>query len=131
MIEHIERPLQAKYIAVAHHLLRPGGHLILTTPNADTMRAMPMGGREWSNQPLEEWLGPHDLIGLLEQQFDVCQLRSIIPGHGTRGPYRVANSAKIRHFMHTIGVGSAWESLGLRYRYGLHLVAHAQKPHQT
>jgi 2-polyprenyl-3-methyl-5-hydroxy-6-metoxy-1,4-benzoquinol methylase len=127
VIEHIERPLQAKYVEVAHRLLRPGGHFIITTPNANTMRAMAKGGREWSNQPLEEWLTPSELRAVLATRFDVRDVRSIIPEFGVRGSYRVMNSGKIRGAMQAIGRGDAWESMQLRAMYGLHLVAHAQK----
>ena len=127
VIEHIERPLQAKYLQVAHRLLKPGGHLILTTPNADTMRAMPQGGKEWSRQPIEDWLNPGELRRLLEQGFSVESVDSIISGMGSRGLHRVMNSAKVGGLMQTVGVGNVWERLRLRSMLGLHLVAHAQK----
>lgn len=129
VIEHIERPLQAKYVEIAHRLLRPGGHFIITTPNATTMRAMPGGGREWSNQPLEEWLTAGELRSLLSTKFEVHHVRSIIPEFGVRGSYRFVNSAKARSALHAIGAGRLWERAGLRSMYGLHLVAHAQRSH--
>jgi 2-polyprenyl-3-methyl-5-hydroxy-6-metoxy-1,4-benzoquinol methylase len=128
VIEHIERPLQAKYLGIAHRLLKPGGHLILTTPNGDTMRAMPQGGKEWSHQPIEDWLNPSELRHLLEQGFTVESVDSIISGMGRKGSYRLMNSAKVDGLMQSVGVGNAWERLRLRSMYGLHLVAHAQKP---
>jgi 2-polyprenyl-3-methyl-5-hydroxy-6-metoxy-1,4-benzoquinol methylase len=128
VIEHIERPLQSKYLAVAHRLLKPGGHLIITTPNATTMRAFPKGGREWSNQPLEEWLTAAELRALLAPTFHIRDVESIIPGMGVRGSYRLINSAKLQTLMQTVGLGGAWTSSQLRGMYGLHLVAHAQKP---
>lgn len=128
VIEHIERPLQAKYLAVAHRLLKPGGHLILTTPNAATMRAFTQGGREWSNQPLEEWLTAGELRALLAPTFRILDVQSIIPGMGVQGSYRLINSAKLQRLMSTVGLGGAWTNSKLRGMYGLHLVAHAQKP---
>lgn len=130
VIEHIERPLQAKYVAVAQRLLKPGGHLILTTPNADTMRAMPGGGKEWSHQPIEDWLTPGELRTLLETGFEVRSVGSIISGMGSRGRHRLVNSAKVGSLMQTIGAGKTWEQFRLRSMFGLHLVAHAQKAHR-
>jgi 2-polyprenyl-3-methyl-5-hydroxy-6-metoxy-1,4-benzoquinol methylase len=127
VIEHIEHPLQGKYLAVAQRLLKPGGHLILTTPNADTMRAMPQGGKEWSRQPIEDWLNPGELRRLLQEGFTVESVDSIISGMGSRGAHRVMNSAKIGGLMQSVGAGNAWERLRLRSMFGLHLVAHAQK----
>jgi SAM-dependent methyltransferase len=127
VIEHVDRDLQAKYLDIARRLLKPGGHLILTTPNADTMRAMPGGGKEWSHQPIENWLTPRELRTLLESGFTVRSVDSIIAGMGSRGSYRLMNSARIDSVMQAIGAGSAWERLRLRTMFGLHLVAHAQK----
>jgi 2-polyprenyl-3-methyl-5-hydroxy-6-metoxy-1,4-benzoquinol methylase len=128
VIEHIERPLQSRYLEVAHRLLKPGGHLIITTPNATTMRAFPKGGREWSNQPLEEWLTAAELRALLAPNFRIRSVESIIPGMGVRGSYRLVNSAKLQTLLDRVGLGTAWTSSRLRGMYGLHLVAHAQKP---
>ena len=127
VIEHIEKPLQAKYVQIAHDLLRPGGHFIITTPNAKTMRAMAKGGSEWSNQPLEEWLTAAELRDVLGTSFDVRGVRSFILGHGVRGSFRLVNSPKVASLFGAIGARAAWESVARRGMYGLHLVAHAQK----
>jgi len=128
VIEHIERPLQAKYVQIAHDLLRPGGHFIVTTPNAKTMRAMASGGREWSNQPLEEWLTASELRDVLGIAFDVREVRSFILGHGVRGSFRLVNSPKVASVFGAFGARRAWENAALRGMYGLHLVAYGQKP---
>jgi SAM-dependent methyltransferase len=130
VIEHIERPLQSKYVEIAHRLLKPGGHLILTTPNADTMRAMPHGGKDWSRQPIEDWLNHGDLRRLLGQGFSVESIDSIISGMGSRGFHRVMNSSKVGGLMKVVGAGNAWERLRLRRMFGLHLIAHARKTHR-
>ena len=128
VIEHIEKPLQAKYVQIAHDLLRPGGHFIITTPNAKTMRAMAKGGREWSNQPLEEWLTAPELHDVLATRFDVRGVRSFILGHGVRGLFRLVNSPKVANLFGMVGARKLWEGTGLRGMYGLHLVAYGQKP---
>jgi 2-polyprenyl-3-methyl-5-hydroxy-6-metoxy-1,4-benzoquinol methylase len=128
VIEHIEPPLQQRYIQVAHDLLKPGGHFILTTPNARTMKAFPRGGREYTNQPVEAWLSRGELRNLLSSHFEVLSLKSIVGGFGTRNSYRVMNSAKLQTLFGFMGMRHAWQSLGLRLDYGLHLVAHATKP---
>ena len=128
VIEHIERPLQARYIAIAHELLKPGGCLILTTPNARTMRAMAGGGKEWSNQPIEEWLSARELRSLLATRFQVREIGSVILEEGVRGSYRLVNSTKARRLLQLLGFWRVCENWALRNMYGLHLVAHAQKP---
>ncbi len=128
VIEHIEKPLQAKYVQVASDILRPGGHFIITTPNGKTMRAMAKGGREWSNQPLEEWLTASELRDVLATKFTVRGVRSFILGHGVRGLFRFVNSPKVANLFGLFGARKLWESAGLRGMYGLHLVAYGQKP---
>ncbi|MGE5100735.1 MAG: class I SAM-dependent methyltransferase [Deltaproteobacteria bacterium] len=128
VIEHIERPLQPKFVDVAHRVLKPGGHLILTTPNARTMRAMAGGGREWSNQPIEDWLDADELRRLLGARFQVHRVDSIILGMGVRGLYRFMNSTKVNRFMNRVRTTRAWDRARARGMYGLHLLAHGQKP---
>jgi hypothetical protein len=47
VIEHVEE--QARYVEVAYNLLKPGGRLILTSPNSHAVAAMPPQSQ--SHQP--------------------------------------------------------------------------------
>ena len=127
VIEHIPYTLQNTYLAKAARLLRVGGYLILTTPNARTLEAVPGGGREWSDQPLEEVLSKGELTRLISEQFEVISVRSFIFGIGRRGSYRFANSDKVRRLMASVGLRSMWDSLLGRCNYGLHFIAIARK----
>lgn len=127
VIEHIERPHQRRYLDVAHKILKPGGHLILTTPNAVTMRAMPDGGKSWSHQPIEDWLTPDELRLALSDRFRVEEIDSIILGTATTGSYRLVNSEKLGRLFNAAGLGTMWRQWARRRMYGLHLVALARK----
>lgn len=127
VIEHVERPLQARYLDVAHRLLKPGGHLVLTTPNAVTMRAMEDRGTSWSHQPVEDWLTASELRAALEVRFRVEALESIILGAGVAGSYRLVNSVKVQRMMARLGLGRRWRQWALDRMYGLHLVALARR----
>ncbi len=127
VIEHIEKPLQAEYVKIAHDLLRPGGHFIITTPNAKTMRTKPNGGRAWSNQPLEEWMTAAQLRDVLATKFLVRGVRSFILGHGSGGLFRLVNSEKVASLFGLVGARTMWTNAALRGMHGLHLVAHGQK----
>ena len=126
VLEHVED--QPRYLDIAFGLLRKGGYLVLTTPNAHTMRAMPEKERkEWTDQPLENWLTKAELRALLTRRFKVLSMTSIHPDVGSKGSYRLANSVKVRALVSAAGLGDSFKRLRGRFGYGLHLVAVARK----
>jgi trans-aconitate methyltransferase len=128
VIEHIEYPRQADYLGIARRALRPRGYIILTTPNRRTMEAFPGGGRTWSDQPVEDWLSAKDLRSVLTGSgFRVRLMTSLVPGFGSNGFYRVANSTKVNLLLGRLGLNELWTDLLLRAKLGLHLVALAQR----
>ena len=126
VLEHVED--QARYIDIAHELLRPGGYLILTTPNAKSMMAMPEKERTaWSNQPLENWVTTRELGALLRRRFTGVRMTTIIFGMGSKGSYRLFNSAKLESMLRRIGLLKFHNWLRAKLGYGLHIVAVAHK----
>jgi SAM-dependent methyltransferase len=129
VIEHIETATgQALYLRKASELLKPGGCLILTTPNRKTMDAVPGGGRMCSNQPIENWLTAAELRAMLEMAgFRIQSLNTVLLGVGLLGWYRVVNSTKVNRVLDAIGLGRAWRAAACRLGYGLHLAALARR----
>jgi len=128
VIEHIEWADQAKYLNLANTLLKPGGHLVLTTPNKPTMNAISGGGRSWSNQPLENWLDASELKALLRRSgFEIKAQTSVTIGIASEGRYRIVNSFKLNQLLNAIGLGRLWRSAALWANFGLHLVVLARK----
>lgn len=125
VIEHIED--QQRYVDVAFGLLKPGGWLILTTPNARTVAATPEELR--SHQPIENVLTMDQLKRLLATRFSNVASRSILLGGGNTGAYRFVNSGKLHRLFAQVGLDGAFTALALSLNYGLHLIARAQKPH--
>lgn len=126
VIEHVED--QEGFLQIAYELLRDEGFLVLTTPNARTFFAMAEETRNsWSNQPIENWLTVPQLRKLLTPRFRVLEIRTIIPGHGVKGTYRVVNSIRINRLMKRIGLYRWFDQARLRLGYGLHIMALAQK----
>jgi 2-polyprenyl-3-methyl-5-hydroxy-6-metoxy-1,4-benzoquinol methylase len=126
IIEHVND--QRGYIEVAHGLLDEGGYLILTTPNARTMHAMPEEARKaWSNQPIENWLTISQLRSLLEERFEIISLTTIIRNSGTKGLYRVVNSHRLKGFFAKLGLAGVFNSLPCLLGYGLHIVVVGKK----
>lgn len=124
VIEHIED--QCAYLDVAHDVLRPGGFLILTTPNARTVRATPEAHR--SHQPIENILTCGDLALLLRKRFEDVHIRSVLLTGANAGLYRVINSARFHAMLASVGLKRVFVAAALRANYGLHLVARARKP---
>lgn len=127
VIEHVEDP--ARHLALAHHLLRPGGYLILTTPNARTMQAMPEPMRAaWSKQPIENWLTIAQLERLLDAGgFALRRRGTVVAGFGERGAYRIANSPRLRAVFERMGLRGVFDSLRLAAGFGLHTVILARR----
>jgi SAM-dependent methyltransferase len=129
VIEHIPYNVQSNYTKICYDLLKPGGSLILTTPNKKTMDAIPGGGRTWSDQPIEDWLDRQSLFSLLERTgFRIRRKTSITLGIGNMGIHRVVNSVKLSRFLARFGLVDMWRALALSLDFGLHLAVLAEKP---
>jgi 2-polyprenyl-3-methyl-5-hydroxy-6-metoxy-1,4-benzoquinol methylase len=126
VIEHVED--QTAYLRIAREALRPNGYLILTTPNKNTMLAMPDEQREnWSRQPIENWLTIKEIKGLVAQGFSILQVHTVIPGLGRKGIYRLFNSTRLENFMEQIRADQVFSRLRLALGLGLHIVVLARK----
>lgn len=126
VIEHVED--QNAYLGIAYRMLRRGGYLILTTPNARTLYAMPEEQRNsWSQQPIENWLNTSELENLLKDRFEIIRLTTIIPGYGVKGTYRLANSLRFKSFFEKAAGGCLFDDLRLGLGYGLHIFALTKK----
>ena len=129
VLEHIEASAQAKYVSIAYQALKPGGHLILTTPNMRTLNAVPGGELILKDQPIENWLHARELDQLLQRNgFIVVKKRSLIFGEGQRGLYRFTNSHKLNSCMEALGLGPLWGWFKSYANFGLHLAVLARKP---
>jgi len=128
VIEHIDLNSQAEFIRMIRELLKPGGYVILTTPNKPTMNAIAGGGRTWSDQPVENWIDAGQLTGLLRSAgFQVEAQTSVVLGIASKGLYRIVNSASLQRALGSIGAARLWERLALAANFGLHLAILARK----
>ena len=126
VLEHVDD--QPRYLEIAHDLLKPGGYLILTTPNRRTMMAMsPEARTEWTHQPIENWLTKDELRQLLSKKFRLVRSSTFVMGMGTQGSYRLMNSERLRKALLKFNLDYPFKRVYEKLGYGLHLVAVARK----
>ncbi len=126
VIEHVED--QAGYLDVAARCLKPGGLLVLTTPNGWVQARRTRRELEaWGLQPVERWLSRRALRQLLRLRFEVLETTTLIPGAGSRRSLLFWNSKKVRGLFGAIGLGGAFDRLRCKLGMGLHLIALARR----
>ena len=123
VIEHIEE--QDKYFEVCYNILKPGGYLILTTPNKKVFDHME--GGNWSRQPIEKVLSPNNLKVLVKKKFKIIDYDSIILNFGKRGYFKLVNNRYLTGFCNKIGLKKTRERLLGKRGYGLHQCVFAKK----
>lgn len=129
VIEHLED--QEHYLDLAADLLKPGGYLILTTPNARVTEAW---RGTFIRQPIENVLTARELRQLLARRFEVVSLRTILVGPGKIGStnawagiHWVINSSKLRSLLSRLNLIRTYDRTLEFFRFGLHLVAVGKK----
>jgi 2-polyprenyl-3-methyl-5-hydroxy-6-metoxy-1,4-benzoquinol methylase len=123
VLEHVLD--QAKYLDVVRRLLKPGGHLILTTPNARTCRALL---KEEDQHPLEEWITLAELRRLLKRRFEGVRISTTFPVYGVKKWWMIANSTLIKRIAGRLGLRRTLDRIQCWCGCGLHAVAVARKP---
>jgi 2-polyprenyl-3-methyl-5-hydroxy-6-metoxy-1,4-benzoquinol methylase len=126
VIEHVED--QPGHVGLCARALRPGGHVILTTPNAWNLAHWSREAVEaWGLQPIESWLTRRELRTLLDPHFRMIRLSTIIPGQGTRGVFRCVNAPKLRYVLAAVGAEGRYDRILEQAGFGLHLLAVAER----
>ncbi len=116
---------QAGYLDRAARALRPGGHLIITTPN----RFVVERGDFFPPQPaehLERWLAIGRLKALLRRRFTLQRWTSIIP-MGHRGVLRFVNSPRLEEWAAKVSSPGRLDPLKERLGLGYIVVALARR----
>lgn len=123
VLAHVED--QPAFVTKLRRLLKPGGHLLLSTQNRPVLerfnRIPPPGPGQ-----LRRWVDQAELRDLLTPQFDVLRLTSVTP-RADRGVMRVMASRKLQRAVRPL-VGDRLERSLEHLGLGWTLMAIARRP---
>jgi len=123
VLSHVED--QRAFVTKLHRLLKPGGHLLLSTQNRPVLERF---NRIPPPEPgqLRRWVDRAELRDLLTPQFDVLRLTSVTP-RADRGVMRVITSRKLQRAVRPL-VGDRLERSLEHLGLGWTLMAVARRP---
>ncbi|GAA3571772.1 class I SAM-dependent methyltransferase [Snuella lapsa] len=116
VIEHIED--QDAYLRVCYEVLKPGGYLIMTTPNKKVFDHME--GGNWSDQPIEKIMSPKQFKRLVSSYFRLLKYDSIILDFGKKGYFKWINHRWVIGGCNKLGLWSVREFLMSKFGFGMH-----------
>jgi len=118
VIEHLRD--QERHIALARDALRPGGLLVITTPNAfAAYGAQAMIRNAYERQPVENWLYKAELVSLIKAHgFAIEQATTVVSNRGYRNRVlRFLASSRVERWAERVGARDAWDAT--KGRFGL------------
>lgn len=122
VIEHLPDSRKPLFVQRLCSLIKPGGHLVITTPNAlvwDAYWKTPDCER-W-RQPVEDWCTPAQLHGLLAPYCRSIKQDTFNWRFTRKGAYRLLGSRKLERALSWIRCGGLFDRLRRR-RAGLYIV---------
>ncbi len=122
VIAHVKN--QEAFVDRVADLLKPNGHLIVTTANKFVMERL-----DWDPQPrehIEQWLTMRGLKRLLQRRFRVLRATTSSP-LGERGVLRIINSYKLNAVLGLVVPRRYLEALKERAGLGYTLIVLAQR----
>ena len=122
VIAHV--PDQSGYLARAADILRPGGHLIITTTNRFVVTRMGLPVQPMEH--IENWLTMGDLLKLLEARFAVRSRQTVTP-LGSTGILRFTNAPMLARVLRPLCSADSLKRLKERLGLGYSMIAVAQK----
>ena len=118
-------PDQNALVTRISSLLKPGGHLIMTTQNKPVMALSDV--QPLAPGQIRNWVDMKELVQLLSRWFDVLRKRTIIPPKGRRGYLGIVNSYTLNRLLIAAFSRRTIDAIKLRAGLGQSIVVLAQK----
>ena len=118
VIEHV--PDKEAVFETLRQILKPGGFIIITTPNQKLFPLYSMSTAEM--QPVEEWVSCADLRRLAQQDFRIIRLESFLFDFYYSGIFRVISAPMLKTICSALGLEGLRIGLHRRFDLGLHIV---------
>lgn len=123
VIEHI--PDQERYVQTISQILKPGGYVILTCPNARAKKAFAKTGNV--NQPIELWLSRSQLLSIFRRDFNVILHETFLFDFGYSGLYRWTSAPKFLKLVRSTRSDKIYDEIRKKMSLGLNHLLVAQK----
>jgi 2-polyprenyl-3-methyl-5-hydroxy-6-metoxy-1,4-benzoquinol methylase len=123
VIEHVLD--KTAFIETAYQILRPGGHLIITTPNKKLFQLYLKSGAEI--QPIEDWLSLSTMRALVEPKFTIIRHETFLYNCFYKGIFRVISAPKVIAVCKAMRVEIIRRWIFMAFDLGLHQILYARR----
>lgn len=118
VIEHIED--KPKFVEAVVANLRPGGFVVITTPNARARGAWAKEGQ--LSQLIEEWPSLTEMRSLFRGRFEVLSHKTFVHQYTYSGIHRFFSAPKLLRFLRRTRLLPAYQGIQASLGEGLHQV---------
>lgn len=118
VIEHIQQ--KEMYVDTIMHILKPGGFLILTTPNGRVKKNWDAAGM--GAQIVEEWLTPKELLAIFGKPMQMLSIKTFIFDFCYTGIYRVISAPKVLKIIDSFGLMPIYDTFRMMSGLGLYQI---------
>lgn len=126
VIEHV--PEQALFVERLADAVRPGGYVLVTTPNG-RVESRWRRRTDYDPQPIERWLEPRALRRLLARRCRVLAVTTFFYDFDRDGVYGLVHDARFERTVGRLGLAEAVNRLLGRLGLGLYTIALARRRH--
>lgn len=123
VIEHLTE--KKAFVETIDTILRPGGWVVLTTPNRDVKA--PWDASNQSGQILEDWINSNELQALFAKYEIVCH-KTFMLDFSYRGKFRWLSAPKLLKLLDVTRLREFYDYLRGRANLGLYQILLCRKP---